>query len=189
MYKCFYLDVVYVAMAIHVSCKCMFQTFYLFQMYVTDILSRCFSGYTHMLQASKHNVSSVPDICCKYVYLDVVVSIHICCKCMFINISPVSDLCCRSASCCNISRRRKRTYAETVPTCAASEAGVSGPHLHVHAAACGRCGMRGRPCRRNSCMRGRRPGAIPFLEHINFCVGTMHVEKKLLPLTQLHAVD
>jgi hypothetical protein len=135
MYKCFYLDIVYVAMAIHVRCKCMFQTFYLFQMYVTGILSRCsiyFSGYTHMLQASMHNVSSVPDICCKCVYLDVVVAIHICCKCMFINISPVSDLCCRSASCCNISRRRKRTHAEAVPTCATSEAGMGGPHLHAH---------------------------------------------------------
>jgi hypothetical protein len=78
-------------------------------------------------------------------------------------------------------RDKRSRHGWSPPTCA-----LTGMR---HAAACGRCGMRGRPCRLNSCMRGRRPGAIPFLEHIIFCVGTMHVEEKLLPLTQLHAVE
>jgi hypothetical protein len=38
-----HLDVVYVAIAIHVCCKCMFQIFQLFQMYVAIVL-------LHMLQ-------------------------------------------------------------------------------------------------------------------------------------------
>jgi hypothetical protein len=140
MLQVFYLDVLYVAMAIHVCCKCMFQTFHLFQMYVIAVLSRCsicLSGYTHMLRASMQNILSVPDICCKYIYLDVVVDVHICCKCMFINISLISNLCCRSASYFNISRRKKRAHAEAVPTCATSKAGVGGPHLHAHQQACG----------------------------------------------------
>jgi hypothetical protein len=96
-----------------------------------------------MLQASIQNVSSVSDVCCKCVYLDDVVVIHICCKHMFINVSSVSNVYCKSASCCNISRRRKQTHAEvvptglTIPTLAASEVGVGGPHLHAHHRACG----------------------------------------------------
>jgi hypothetical protein len=56
---------------------------------------------------------------------------------MFINISHVSDVCCKSASCCNIGRRRKQMHAKVVPTCVASEVGVSDPHLHAHQQACG----------------------------------------------------
>ena len=47
-------------------------------------------------------------------------------------------LCWRGASCSNISRHRKQTHVEAVladvavPTCAASDAGVDGPHLHAH---------------------------------------------------------
>ena len=54
------------------------------------------------------------------------------------NVLSVLDVCCKSASCCNINRRRKWTRAEVVPTgvavptCVASEAGVGGPHLHAH---------------------------------------------------------
>jgi hypothetical protein len=81
--------VAYVAMAIHVCCKCMFQMFqtyvlsvlsgycicckcmfqmfHLFQVYVTSVSSRCCICFRHMLQASIQNVSSVSDICYKYV--------------------------------------------------------------------------------------------------------------------------
>jgi hypothetical protein len=108
------------------------SVFDLFQTCVASVLygcSICFSAYAYLLQASIQNVSSVSD--------------YTCCKCMFINVSPVSDVCCRSASCCSITRHRKRTHTETVstsvavPTCMASEAGVDGPHLHVHQQACG----------------------------------------------------
>jgi hypothetical protein len=55
----------------------------------------------HMFQtyvaSSIQNVSSISNVRCKYVYLDVVVAIHICCKHMFIIVSPISDVCCRSA--------------------------------------------------------------------------------------------
>jgi hypothetical protein len=47
-------DVAYVAMAIHVCCKCMFQMFQLFQTYVASVLSAYY-----------------------------IVDIHACCKCMF----------------------------------------------------------------------------------------------------------
>jgi hypothetical protein len=87
----FNLDVAYVAMVIHVYCKCMFQTFHLFYTYVASVLSGC--PYV-MLQASIQNVSYISDVCCRYVYLDVAVAIHISCKHMFINVSPVSDVCC-----------------------------------------------------------------------------------------------
>jgi hypothetical protein len=49
----------------------------------------------HMLQASMQNVSSVSYVCCKCVYLDVVVAIHICCKHMFVKVSSVSNICCK----------------------------------------------------------------------------------------------
>jgi hypothetical protein len=39
MLQVFYLNVVYVALAIHVCSKCMFQIFQLFQMYVASDLS------------------------------------------------------------------------------------------------------------------------------------------------------
>jgi hypothetical protein len=40
----------------------------------------CCSGYTHILQVYVPNVSPISDVCCKCVYLDVAVIIHICCK-------------------------------------------------------------------------------------------------------------
>jgi hypothetical protein len=54
--------VAYVAMAINVCCKCMFQIFQLFQTYVASVLSRyyiCCGSYTHMLQAYVPNVLPV----------------------------------------------------------------------------------------------------------------------------------
>jgi hypothetical protein len=81
-------------------------------MYVADVLFRCcvcFSGYIHILQAFIQNIHLFhtmlqvfsPDVA---------------------NVSPVSDVCCRSASCCNISRRRKQTQ-EAIPTGAAKRSG------------------------------------------------------------------
>jgi hypothetical protein len=68
-------------------------------MYVVSVLIwmfhilQCCICFRHMLQASIQKVSSVSDVCCKCVYQDVVVAIHICSKRMFANISPVSDVC------------------------------------------------------------------------------------------------
>jgi hypothetical protein len=45
----FHLNVAYVAMAIHVCCKCMFE---LFQTYVASVLSECCSGHTHVASVS-----------------------------------------------------------------------------------------------------------------------------------------
>jgi hypothetical protein len=52
MLQVFYLDVAYVALAIHVCCKCMFQMFHLFQTYVASALYGCcicYSAHTHIL--------------------------------------------------------------------------------------------------------------------------------------------
>jgi hypothetical protein len=65
----FYMDVVYVAQAIHVCCKCIFQMFQLFRMYVASVLSGCCiccTGYTRMLQVYVLNVSAISNVCCKY---------------------------------------------------------------------------------------------------------------------------
>jgi hypothetical protein len=67
--------VVYIAIVIHLCCKCMFEIFQLFYMYVASILSGCcicFGDYTNMLQEYVLNVSSVSDIYC---------SKCLCCKC------------------------------------------------------------------------------------------------------------
>ena len=74
------LDIAFIAMATYICCKCMFQIFQLFQTYVARVLcgcSICFTSYTHMLQASIKNVSSISDVRCKCVYLNVAVTIHI----------------------------------------------------------------------------------------------------------------
>jgi hypothetical protein len=106
------------------------QMFHMFQTYAANILSECCmccNGYIHMLQAYVANVSSF------------------------------SYICCRSVSCFNISRRRKRAYAEVV-LCACgkqNERGWSPP-------ACVAVGMGAqqhacRACQRSSSshMRGR----------------------------------
>jgi hypothetical protein len=73
--------VAYVAMTIHVCCKCMFQK------YVASVLlSRCCiccTGYTRILQVYVSNVVVVSNVCCRCFYMNVAyvtVSIHICCK-------------------------------------------------------------------------------------------------------------
>ena len=81
MLRKFYLDVsnvdlgvAHVAMAIHTCFKPMFQVFYLFQMYVANILFGCFkstSGVAHVAMTIhacfKHmfSVSAVSDVHCK----------------------------------------------------------------------------------------------------------------------------
>jgi hypothetical protein len=65
MLQVFYLDVIYVALDIHVCCKYMFQ---LFQTYVTSVLSRCCiccTSYKRMLQVYVSNVSPVSIVCCR----------------------------------------------------------------------------------------------------------------------------
>jgi hypothetical protein len=60
--------VAYVAMTIHVCCKCMFQMFQLFQTDIVSVLSGCCiccTGSTRMLQVYVLNVSSVSNVCCK----------------------------------------------------------------------------------------------------------------------------
>jgi hypothetical protein len=96
MLQVFYLDIAYVAVAIHVCCKFMFQMFHLFGTYVASVSSRYCICFRHILQASIPNVSYVLDICCMCVYLVVSVAIHICCKRMFVYVSHVSDVCCKS---------------------------------------------------------------------------------------------
>jgi hypothetical protein len=68
MLQLFYLNVAYVAVAMHVCCKYLFRMFHLLQTYVAIVLSECCiccSSYTHMLQAYVPNVSSASDVCCK----------------------------------------------------------------------------------------------------------------------------
>jgi hypothetical protein len=78
-----------------------------------------------MLQASIQNVSSVSNICCKCVYMDVVVVIHIYCKRMFVNISLSSYIlqkCFHVATLAGVRSERVR----------------SGPYLHAYQQARGR---------------------------------------------------
>jgi len=65
MLQVFYLDVAYVAMAIHVCWKCMFQMFQLFK---------------RMLQMF---------------YLYVALAIHVYCKVYVSNVSAISNVCCK----------------------------------------------------------------------------------------------
>jgi hypothetical protein len=101
--------VAYVAMAIHVCCKCMFHMFKLFQTYVASVLSRC---CIRMLQvfyldvayfalaipyvASVSNVFRCLKCMLQMFYLDVAyiaLTLYICCKCMCSNVSGVSNVC------------------------------------------------------------------------------------------------
>jgi hypothetical protein len=121
----FYLDAVkvdqssvtYVAMAIHVCCKCMFQIFQLFQMYVASVSSGCCvycSGYTRMLQVCfqmfqrfiwmLHVFIWILHICSGYtgilqVYVPNILSIlDVCCKCficLLLYVTMVIYICCK----------------------------------------------------------------------------------------------
>jgi hypothetical protein len=71
------LDVAYVAMAIHVRCKCMFQIFQLF----SDICCKCIFQMFELFQTY---IASVLSGCCK-AYLNVIyiaMTIQICFKCI-----------------------------------------------------------------------------------------------------------
>jgi hypothetical protein len=67
----FYLDIAYVAVAIHVRCKCMSKYFTCFrpmlQVFHMDVayVAMLHMFQTYKLQASIQNVSSVLDVCCK----------------------------------------------------------------------------------------------------------------------------
>jgi hypothetical protein len=120
-------------------CMCFIWTLQCLYTYVASEYFKGFICFRRMLQVFYLDVAYV------------LVAIYIYCKHLFkifhlfyimlqvfspdvayvVNVSPVSEICCRSASCCSISRRRKRTQ-ETIPTGAASEAGVGGPHLHAY---------------------------------------------------------
>jgi hypothetical protein len=75
-YKCFIWILhmlqwlyMYVASVCFTCFRPMLQMFYLDVAYI--------AYFRHMSQASIQNVSSISDVCCKCVYLDVVVAIHI----------------------------------------------------------------------------------------------------------------
>jgi hypothetical protein len=164
----------YVASVLYECCKWTYT-------YVASVCFKCFIRFRCMLQVFYLDVPYVSVaiyMCCKhlfkifYLFQTYIASVFSC-KCMFIDVSPILDVCCISASCCNISKRKKRTHAEAVPTgiavptCAASEASVGGLHLHAHQQACAMHlhayvhGVQtlqhgGRACRCNNCMRGRR---------------------------------
>jgi hypothetical protein len=93
----FHLDVAYsrsglayVAMAIHVYCKCMFQIFQLFRTYVASVLS----GVAY-----------------------IIVAIHVCCKRMLQMFYLLQTYVAANASCFKffINKRGKRAEAEAVP--------------------------------------------------------------------------
>jgi hypothetical protein len=93
-------SVVYVAMFIHVCCKCMFQMFQLRRMLQVVYL---YAAYVALAIHARYkcmfsNVSVVFKCMLQVFYLDVVyvaVAIHVCCKCMFSNVSAVSNVCCK----------------------------------------------------------------------------------------------
>jgi hypothetical protein len=130
--------VAYVAMAIHVCCKCMFQ---LFQTHVGSVLSGCCiccTGYTCMLQVYVSNVLAVSNVCCKcFVWICICCSDHThmlqeyVCKC-FICLGYMLQqmlLCCK---CC-------MTRSGEVGVYGGSPLGRSGPHMHVGSEVCSAC--------------------------------------------------
>jgi hypothetical protein len=85
--------VAYIAMAIHMYCKCMFQMVQPFKTYIATVSSECCiccSGYTRMLQVCFSNASVVSSRCC------------ICCcsytrmlQVYVVNVSPISHVRCK----------------------------------------------------------------------------------------------
>jgi hypothetical protein len=63
MLKVFHQDVAYVAMAIYIRCKPMFQVFQVFQTYVSSVLFGC--CIICILQEYVSSVLGVSYICCK----------------------------------------------------------------------------------------------------------------------------
>jgi hypothetical protein len=118
-YKYFYLDIAYVAVAMHVCSKCftcfrpMSQCFilyvayvvmlHMFKTYIASVYSKCFICFRRMLQMCLSGYYS-----CYAHMLQTYV-----CKCVHMFQTYVAEL----LSCCNISRRRKWTHADAVPTC------------------------------------------------------------------------
>jgi hypothetical protein len=72
--KCFhvasvYLEVAYVAMTIHVCCKCMFQIFFgsMLQVFYLDVAYIAVA--IHMLRAYVSKFLSVSDVCCSKCFM------------------------------------------------------------------------------------------------------------------------
>jgi hypothetical protein len=89
------LDVAYVAMAIHVCCKCLFKMFHLLQTYVASVLSECYiccSGYTYVA-----GLCSKCFICFRRMLQEVLS----CCKCFMSK--HRRSLCARYECCKSIS--------------------------------------------------------------------------------------
>jgi hypothetical protein len=86
-------DIAYIAVTIHVFCKCMSKCFTCFrpmlQVFHLDVAYVAMLNMFQIASVYSKCFSSVSDVRCKCVYLDVVVVIHICLKCMFVNDSPV----------------------------------------------------------------------------------------------------
>ena len=102
----FYLDVAYVALAIHVCCKCIFQIFQLFQTYVASVVS----GVAYAA-----------------------VAIHICCKRMFVNVSFISDVCFSKCFVLPVLHNQTREVGvdEGGPACVREAKRARWPHMHV----------------------------------------------------------
>ena len=85
MLRVLYLDVAYVALAIHICCKCMFKCFSCFETYVVSCLSGCCiccTSYTRTLQVYVFKCFSCFKCMLQMFYLDVVyvaVAIDVCC--------------------------------------------------------------------------------------------------------------
>jgi hypothetical protein len=189
MFHMFQLFQTYVTSVLSGYCICCSGYTCMLQVYVpnfspvSDLCYKCFiwmlhtlqyyTCFRHILRASIQNILS--DVCCKCIYLEVVVSIHICCKCMFINVSSVSDY---VAILAGIDACKCSPCGHSGPHSAAREAVVWRVNRHVArspiacastgmwyatACVCARragatvaCSMWGQVCRHNSCRQGRR---------------------------------
>jgi hypothetical protein len=78
MLQVLHLDIAYIAVAIHVCCKCVFQIFQLFHLdvaYIAVAIHHVVFQMFHLFQIYRR--------CFIWMLLYVAVVIHICCKCMF----------------------------------------------------------------------------------------------------------
>jgi hypothetical protein len=101
-------NVTYVAMAIHICCKCLFQMFQQFQMDVVHVLSGCCIYFTVMLQVFHPDVAYVFMHMLQVFHLDVAYVLqwlHTCFRCMLqvfqwfrAYVANVSSKCCKNRS-------------------------------------------------------------------------------------------
>ena len=106
----FHLDVAYVAVAIHVCCKCVFQMFQLFHLdvacfhldaaYVAEAIPVCCKCMFQMFHLFQTYIASVLSRCCIYcngytrmlqVYVSNVSALsNVCCKCFYLDVAYVA---------------------------------------------------------------------------------------------------